>query len=84
MKKAEKLQSTDETAVTYEPMLGNVIFSKEEAVTTYLKEIGIAIQVLLQQRDTASYYFSSESSNNMRIKVIEVLHKNAMDALATI
>ena len=50
MKKAEKLQSTDETAVTYEPMLGNVISSKEEAVTTYLKEIGIAIQVLLQQQ----------------------------------
>lgn len=84
MKKAEKLQSTDETAVTYEPMLGNVISSKEEAVTTYLREIGIAIQVLLQQRDTVSYYFSSEISNNMRIKVIEVLHKNAMEALATI
>lgn len=79
-----KTKQTAETAVTYEPVLGNVISSKEEAVTTYLKEIGIAIQTLLQQRDTASYYFSSESSNNMRIKIIEVLHKNAMEALATI
>lgn len=80
----QETKQTTETAVTYEPMLGNVISSKEEAVTTYLKEIGIAIQTLLQQRDTANYYFSSESSNNMRIKIIEVLHKNAMEALATI
>jgi hypothetical protein len=63
-------------------VLGNVICTKEEAVTVYVKEIGIAIQTLLEQREHPTYYFNSESGQNMRLKIIELLHKNAMEALA--
>ena len=84
MNEAENLQNTEKTAVTYEPMLANVIDSKGQAVTTYVKEIGQAIQTLLNQREHPTYYFNSSDGQTKRLEVINLLHKCAMDALGTL
>ena len=84
MKKAEKLQDSEKAAVTYEPMLANVIDSKGQAVTMYVKEIGKAIQSLLNQREHPTYYFNSSDGQTKRLEVINLLHKCAMDALSTL
>jgi hypothetical protein len=84
MKEAEKLPDAEKTAVTYEPMLANVIDSKGQAVSIYVKEIGLAIQVLLNQREHPTYYFNSNDGQIKRLEVINLLHKCAMDALGTL
>jgi hypothetical protein len=65
-------------------VLANVIDLKENAVTAYVKEIGIAIQTLLNQREHPTYYFNSSDGQTKRLQVIELLHKCAMDALDTL
>jgi len=65
-------------------MLANVIDSKGQAVTTYVKEIGKAIQALLNQREHPTYYFNSSDGQTKRLEVVNLLHKCAMDALGTL
>ena len=84
MKEVEKLEDAEKTAVTYEPMLANVIDSKGQAVATYVKEIGKAIQALLNQREHPTYYFNSSDGQTKRLEVINLLHKCAMDAIGTL
>ena len=59
---------------------------RQDPRTAYLTHIGKGIENLTQKNptNTSSGYFSSDLDHNFRMKMIEQLHKSAMEVINTL